>query len=336
MTGETVLVASARLDEGMRRLVGEACEHARVRPVFWNAAGPELPPAGPLSPSLLIAALPAGQRTIPEDVASLASQTFHALPLLLLCVESLVRHSVSLQGGRVTLLGQPLTREKVSARIRTAIVGRAVGGESGRDAVGEGQTVRVREFRGREWWAGAIARDPGHAERPADAGDLFPTLCKLGRHGMAGLLPLSQQNPVSAPALHQAAVGLVSAAPSERAGGALEAALGTEAAAVWFSPATFQWAFYAPRPEAEVWVYSPLRVPSPWRFTADRMGAWRTLGAATGDVVVVSAGAGFLPDGGEASLWDVAEGGGPAVLDLLEARLGERDVAGSALIVELR
>src|SRR4051812_18978 len=116
---------AAGMEDPLRRIVVEACEHARVRPVFWDAAAPT---NGSVEPSLVVAALPAGERTIPEGVAHLVTQTFRALPLLLLCDEPLIRNSVSLQGGRVTLLGQPLSREKISGRVRTALVGHAESG----------------------------------------------------------------------------------------------------------------------------------------------------------------------------------------------------------------
>jgi hypothetical protein len=340
VSDEVVLVATARLDPDLRRLVTEACDHARVRPVFWNATGPEsaLAAGGGLAPFLLLAALPAGVRTIPDDVAAIVTQAFPALPLLLLCAEPLIRHSISLHGGQVTLLGQPHTREKISARMRTAVVGRAVGADSDRSGTQDGEgVVRVREMRGREWWAGVVARDsePGH--RPPDAGDLLPSVCTLGRHGIAGLIPLNPKNPVAPSALQQAALGLASAAPSERAAAELEAALGAEAAAAWFSPAAFQWSFYVPKPETEFWLYSPMRLPNAFKVVG-AAGSWRTLGAASGDVVVVLAsdpgdGNGHFPDD---DFWRVAEGGGPAVLDYMQSRLAARPGAGAALIVELR
>jgi hypothetical protein len=338
VSDELVLVASARLDEPTRRLVTDACDHARVRPVFLGPAGPEWS-NGPLNPALLIAALPLGTRTIPEDVATLAGQVYQALPLLLLCSEPLVRNSVSLQGGRVTLLGQPLTREKISARIRTAVVGGvAAGAESGRTVDERG--VRVREMRGREWWAGMIARDPRRESGAADAGELLPSVCKLGRHGVAGLLPSSPRNPVPATALQQAALSLASGLPLERASASLEAAVGSDAAAVWFSPATYQWSFYVPVPGLELWIYSPLRLPSAWRLTpTDGAGPWRTMAAAGGDVIVAALGEPgpySAEDFRSGEVWRVAEGGGPALLDHLEARLASSEGAGSALIVELR
>jgi hypothetical protein len=330
----TVWVAVTRLEDGFRRLVSDACEHARVRPVFWNASGPETP--GNPVPSLLVAALPAGQRTIPEDVALLATQSFPAVPLLLLCGEPLVRHSVSLPGGRVTLLGHPLTREKISARIRMAVAGATDADGSPRED--EGKPVRVRELRGREWWAGVIAREAQPPHAGAEAGELVPSVCKLGRHGVAGLAPLNLAQPLSPTVLKEAALGLAVATSPERAISGLEAAVGNDAAALWFSTASFQWSFYAPRSESEVWLYSPLRMPSPFRLHPGNGGTWRSLGAASGDVVVIAAGhigaAAERAPGGE--LWRAAEGGGPAVLDYLEARLATEPEAGIALIVELR
>jgi hypothetical protein len=341
MSDETVLVATSRLDESTRRLVGDACEHARVRAVFWGSAGPES--SLPVNPSLLVAALPAGSRVIPEEVLGLATQVYQGLPILLLCGEPLVRNSVSLHGGRLTLLGQPLTREKVSARIRTAVAAAALpSGEAGASPpeprrTADGRAVRVSEVRGREWWAGVITPDADD-RRETTASERLPAVCKLGRHGVAGLVGVSPRAAVSATVFQQAALSLASGMAADRAAASLEAALGAEAAAVWFSPATFQWSFYSPRADTELWLYSPLRLPSAWRLgLGNGSGPWRTLAAASGDIIVMSA-AGALSDQEQSSgeLWQVAEGGGPALLDHFEARYGSWETAGATIIMELR
>lgn len=340
MSDECVLVAAAQLEDAMRRQVAEACEHARVRPVFWGPKGPE---SGgmPESPALLIAPLPFGQRAIPEDVAVLASQTFQALPVLLLCGEPLVRHSVSLQGGRVTLLGEPLTREKISARIRTAVAGvAAAGAESDEVDVEEERLVRVREVRGREWWAGALARDPERGRRSPDHA-LMPTIAKLNRHGIAGVVPLDLSAPPSTSGLQEALATLAAGSAVDRAFAGLESSIGTKGAAAWFSPAAGQWSLYTPRPDVEMWLYSPLRLPSVWRIASGSdSSAWRVLPAESGDVVLVAFGGAseLLPaaDLRKGELATAAEGGGPALLDHLEARLSAREGEGSVLIVELR
>lgn len=338
MSEESVLVATSRLDEAMRRQVAEACEHARVRACFWGAAGPEGSDA-PQNPSLLIAALPAGQRAIPEEVNVLATQTFQSLPLLLLCGEPLVRHSVTLQGGRVTLLGQPLTRERISARIRTAVTGPGASGPE--SALGQGgrNGVRAHELRGREWWAAALVCDPQRAEG-GPVGDALPSLTKLGRHGIAGLVPLDLASPLPAAILRQAAQDLAAGLPTDRAAATLETQVGAAAAAAWFSPASGQWSLFAPRPELELWLVSPLRLPNLWRVSpAGAASSWRFLPAASGDVLFLATGGlrALVRDAAaRAELARAAEGGGPGLLDHLETVLSTRPEAASALVVELR
>jgi hypothetical protein len=339
LSEESVLVATARLDDAMRRQVAEACEHARVRPCFWGPAGPEGSGA-PQNPSLLIAALPPGQRAIPEEVSVLATQTFQSLPLLLLCGEPLVRHSVTLQGGRVTLLGQPLTREKISARIRTAVTGPGASGAESAMGAGDQNGVRVHEMRGREWWAGAVACDPLRAGRGPALGDALPSLTKLGRHGIAGLVPLDLAAPLPSAVLRQAGQDLAAGLPAERALATLETQVGASTAAAWFSPASGQWSLFAPRPELEMWLVSPLRLPNLCRVSpSGPTSAWRFLPAASGDVLLLALGSlrSLVRDASaRAELGRAAEGGGPGLLDHLEAVLSARPEAASALVVELR
>src|SRR5262249_46434151 len=157
---------------------------------------------------------------------------------------------VSLPGGRVTLLGQPLTREKISARIRMAVLGGAApGSDSARRHADASGPLRAREQRGREWWAGVVSRESDKAQGEPAA--LPPTVSKLGRHGVAGLVPLNLTPPLPSTVLTEAALGLASAPSAERAMSTLEAAVGGEAAALWFSTAAFQWSFYAPLAENE-------------------------------------------------------------------------------------
>jgi hypothetical protein len=337
MSQETVLVMTARMDVALARLVTEACEHARVRPVMWDGSMPQ----GVDDPSLVVAALPMGERTIPADVAVLVTRTFRALPLLLLCAEPLIRNCITLQNGRVTMLGLPLTPQKISARIRTALVGHA---ESGFSAlVGDGRsssTVRVQEFRGREWWVAAVGRQ-------AEGRTPFPSVRKLGPHGFAGMLPLDVLDPPASEVLDQAAEALVSALPSEQALSAVKDKVGLRAAGVWFAPSQARWTFYCPQPDLNYWLVSPARLPARWRLPHNGQvsngngSPWRQVPAASGDLIVICA---LEPaarsvleldiNGGD--LWKIADGGGPAVLDHLESRFSQAEAAQTALIVELR
>src|SRR5262245_15044422 len=199
MSDENVLVLTPFMEDGLRQLVTEACEHARVGIGFWDASGPR---EGTAVPSLILAALPAGERTIPAEVADAVDAGFPAAPLLLLCDEPLVRPTVSLQQGRVTLLGHPLTREKISGRIRTALVrgdDRSRGGETG---------IRVREYRGREWWAAVVARGRSGAAPSASA------LRKHGPLGAGVLLALEDEASMPLSVLEEAVDALLSPLPA--------------------------------------------------------------------------------------------------------------------------
>ncbi|MFN8094162.1 MAG: hypothetical protein U0599_18445 [Vicinamibacteria bacterium] len=323
MSGETVLVSTTGLDGGLRGEIAEACAHARVLPVFCSPGGGDGTPR-PANPALLIAPLPAGQRAVPEDVAALASLEYQAAPLLLLCAEPLVRHSVTLQGGRVTLLGSPLTREKIGARIRTAIAT-----AEGAASLRSGRVLQVREMQGREWWAGGVSRDAA----------VVPLLSKLGRQGVAGFVSVDGERPIPESAAQNAAWMLTSGLPVDRAAASLVGALGPDAVAVWFSPAAGQWALHVPSAEVDVWLHSPLRLPGAWRFgpREGERGA-HLLAASGGDLVVAATGAArsAVANGARVQLAQAAEAGGPALVDHLESILSNAGGAGAALVVELR
>lgn len=336
MSQETVLVMTARMDAQLVKVITEACEHARVRPLLWDGS----PRQGIEDPSLVMAALPAGERTIPADVAVLVTKTFRALPLLMLCAEPLIRNCITLQNGRVTLLGMPLTAQKISGRIRTALVGHAESGFA--PLVGDGRTnssVRVQEFRGRDWWVAAVGRS-SNGDAP------FPSVRKLGPHGFAGMLPVDVRNAPTPEVLDQAAEALVAPLPTDQALAAVKDKVGARAAGVWFAPSQQRWTFYCPTPDLHYWLVSPARLPA--RFKLPGAGksngapsAWRQLPAASGDLIVIcslepAARSVLELDINGGDLWKIADGGGPAVLDYLESRFSQADAASAALIVELR
>lgn len=328
MSQESVLVLTPRMEDGLRQLVTEACQHARVDVGFWDVSAPR---EGTGEPSLVLAALPAGERTIPSEVADAVDAGFPAAPLLLLCDEPLVRPTVSLQQGRVTLLGQPLTREKISGRIRTALV-------RGDDLSRGGETgIRVREYRGREWWAAVVARGGNGGAPYASA---------LRKHGAAGagvLLAREDEAVVPLSVLEDAVDVMLSALPADQGQASVRDKVGERAAGVWFMPSGPRWVFYAPQPDLFFWMVSPGRLPERWPVAARLPPGqpWRRLNAASGDLVLLVA----LAPGGradaerqltDAALWPAAAAGGPALLDHLEESFVRLDLSGSALVMELR
>ena len=103
---------------------------------------------------------------------------------------------------------------------------------------------------------------------------------------------------------------------------------------------TMYGAMFAPRPELEMWLVSPLRLPNLCRVSpSGPASAWRFLPAASGDVLLLALGSlrSLVRDASaRAELGRAAEGGGPGLLDHLEAVLSARPEAASALVVELR
>jgi hypothetical protein len=244
-----------------------------------------------------------------------------------------VRPTVSLQQGRVTLLGHPLTREKISGRIRTALVrgdDRSRGGETG---------IRVREYRGREWWAAVVAR----GGTGTGAAPYASALRKHGASGAGVLLALEDEAAMPLSILEEAVDVLLSPLPADQGQTSVRDKVGERAAGVWFVPSGPRWIFYGPRPDVLLWLTSPGRLPERWPVAA-RLPAgqpWRRLNAASGDLVLLVA---LAPHGRteserqlmDATLWPAASAGGPALLDHLEESFVRLDLSGSALVMELR
>ncbi|MFO0744413.1 MAG: hypothetical protein U1F43_01920 [Myxococcota bacterium] len=72
----------------------------------------------PGDPALVLAELPAGERRIPEYVLDLLVQRCPDARVLLLSHDPLVRPTVMLQDGRVTLLGPPFEPERIAEQMR--------------------------------------------------------------------------------------------------------------------------------------------------------------------------------------------------------------------------
>ncbi len=331
MSAETVVLVPTGMDAALRELALEACARADVRACLWDADATQ----AATSPALLLAGLPAGERAIPAGVGDLIARVFPGTPLLLLCNEPIVRPTITLQRGRIALLGEPLTIERISSRIRTTLSGAqmsSVGDGSGPGAPGE---TRIKEFRGREWWAGVLARpDPGET-----GAELLPSVARLGRQGCLALLaadPRGRETSVRVRELAREA----GAYPGPQLESALLARAARLAAAVWYVPSSQRWTSLG-APGIRSWLYSPLRLPTRWSLsdTGAEASVGQQLVAGSGDVMLLWNGAAAEQldrDAADGALWRAAEGGGPAVLDHLESSFAAAAGWSTALVVELR
>lgn len=323
---EAVLVVPAGMDQALQSTALEACRQAQVRSFVLGEDG-----AASSSPALLLAGLPRGERRIPAEVTTLMAHSYRGVPLLLLCDEPLVRPSITLQNGRVSLLGDPLSCDRISNRIRTALVAREPSSRSGSGDSSEPSPLRVREYRGREWWAGAVGRKSSD-----DDADSFPGILRVGRHGIVGLVALAAGG-VLTPAESSQLAELVSAQAPDAALASLDARLGQSAAAAWYVPSSHSWCIYLPG-DARCWLFSASRLPNQWRVAPGPRG-WRKLAAGAGDCLLLSYRTGgpdlLEVDLADGTLFRVAAGGGPSLLDHFETRFSQA-MSGAAFVVEVR
>lgn len=326
-----LVVGDEALTPALHEIVTDSCAQAGLTPVVVDNAGAVI--ATPSAPALVIAGLPQGQRFVPEMAARIVTQSAPNLPLLLLCDEPLVRYSVSLAGGRLTLVGQPLTRDKIAGRIRLLLAGHLESEAS----IDDGRRGHVREYRGREWWAGVAVVGPPSTLR--DSRDLLPFVSKVGRAGFAGVVPLDLAAPPSRAQLQRATEALSGEAEAPGHG---DPALDGTLAALRFDAEAKRWSFHWPREWAvECLLASPVRFPSRWRVApVDPRVAWRHLPAAGGDIVLLCAsGARAETEAAiAAATADAAleAGGGPALLDRLEQALRQRDQPSTFVVAEIR
>ena len=334
-----MLVAKHHVGEALSPVVQKACDLAHIQSVAWSGK-PELPAGA--RPALVISMLPSGERVIAEDLVGLMTRVQPGLPLLMLCSDELVRPTVSLQNGRVTLLGPPHTEERVAARLRILLADRrhdsSVGTLNYGIGAGDPRVFVNEQSTKRAYFAIASSR----GNEPAGAETFAPVLDLADDRGMSALLTVS--NVLEAELIKQAIGVVLSDDRDDEKERTLLSCVGPSGALVHLSP-TNDWIFHWPDPTAGLFLVSPMRLPPVWSFASalGRTGTTflRTAGAA-GDVLVALWGVPWATADGPsakteaAALLEESLDGGPQVLDLLVERLKHSEAPASGLVVEVR
>ncbi|MBK6694672.1 MAG: hypothetical protein IPG50_21045 [Myxococcales bacterium] len=339
----TVVVASHRMPESLLGDIVGACEAAGVRRFLWTGDATAAPATqlvswlaatGAPPPALLVAWLAAGERRVPDDIVELMTRSMPTISLLLLCEEPLVRPTVTIQSGRVTLLSPPLSAGRIAARIRalTANTVSATGSLLGAGpADARHGPVRTSERQHANGWVGAMTCG---GDTPSDS---LPLVVQGTTEGLTALLRVDP----GAPLLVDAEAARVADAmrreePDDEKERKLRDMLGGSYAALHLAPDGEDWIVYWPAgPEVPLRILSPMRLPNAYNLS-NAFGKTGSLmmrfGAASGDVVVALTGA----SGAEDDIAKAVAEGGPAVLDLLTGRLrqGPRKVSG--IVAEVR
>jgi hypothetical protein len=354
LPARAVIIATRNL-EGALSEAREACERAGALAIPWDGQAPlpELPQAAAGQPLAVLGALASGERQIPEDLLRLCTRERPGASLLLLCRESLVRPTVSLQNGRVTLIEPPFSVRRIASRLRLMLAppGAERGEEERTSLIGEAASalVTVHQHQQAAYWVGALARE---GPQPESSGPLPPALLEEGR-GLTVLVPAP--GAPSPPPLQvgerctRAADIVLGGGDAETLGGRLREALGDSAGLLFLSARGDEWLVYWPAVAWRVWLYSTQRLPSWWDLGSTAAGGGARclrLSACSGDVVLMlpvsaspwaqQAARPGQPGQVPGDLTDAAVDGGPALLEIIAARWrGQRESA-CALILEVR
>ncbi len=317
------LVALAALDylpENYHSLAAQACEQARVELSPWRRAVSRTP--GREWPTLAIAGLASGVRRLAPDLNALLTEEYPRLPLLLLCEEGLVRPTVVSHGGRLVLLGSPLSRSRVSSRIKMLAANADHGGPPRWSELSSAD-CQIRDRLESRYWVGVLQRGPGSNSPAFDTGK---------RSALIALLPLGQE-PASGELLASVARELGGTASPPRKEAALAELLGNRYAAIYLPVSATEWSIYLPCSPLCLRLCSPQRLPRIW----DQGGSVTrptlfTTTAASGDLLILS-------DAAQQTLWpeDTTDAwdGGPALLGSLGAREAADKQPFSVVLVEI-
>lgn len=329
---EPVLVATHRIDADLLGDVQEACSKAHARYVPWGGevAMRELRK----TPAVLVTGLRVGERRIPEDVLDLATNSYPDLSLLVLCREPLLRPTMSLNNGRVTLVSPPLTSPRVASALRSLLSDRQVGYASTDTATGHlgpKSPVSLRRYRRADYWAGVMScNGEGTVSK-------LPLVRQTKTDGLTIVLP----RPGNTPDVQMNAV--VSGFKRDRAGtdrsASLEQVLGQHAGALHLAPGSDEWTIYWPHKDWPLFVSSPLRLPNVWNLADSMERVGKNLlrfHSAHCDMIAALTRFPGNADGESASaLMPALAEGGAALLELLERKNNEQPVDMVGAVVEV-
>lgn len=289
----TVVVGERKLSQATIGLVKAACHRADAACVTWPVKGS--PPALEEGPGLLVAGLAAAEWQISREALDMMA-AYPGLPLLLLPTDPLVRHTLSVQDGRVHLVSPPHGVPRIHARVR-ALLGDQRSGARRRthDTVpmgfqSLGNRVGNHESERSRWWVGVAACAAKSAATPIPA---LPYVFELAASGLTTIValagldaeePLRLDNELIERVVRQ----LRAEEPDEDKEGALRELLPAAHGVIHLAPGASEWLLYWPMRGAPLAMLSPMRLPNVFHFDGQLAGASRLLRhrAASGDLVV--------------------------------------------------
>jgi hypothetical protein len=326
---DTVVVATAHIDDETTRMVAAACDRLQARYLPWTDREQSLLQR----PSLLVAGLPVGQRRVPADLMRLCTEIHPGTPLLLLCHEGLVSPTVSLHDGQIVLVGPPHSTARIFSRLAV------LQAERRSDEQGPSMVLGVDEPTGRVWTRERLHADVWIASfgcRGGAGGSGYQPVLSSCAEGVTALLPSRAGVMIS----DEQRLGLIDVFRTtldsdERMRRARVAA--PELAIVNFDRRTEEWSFGWPHAELQLWMHSDTRLPPVTNLAATVINrGQRTMRAYAGDLVVGLTAPSTDQQDPTGGYDHVMRRGGHALLAALERQLeiAPRNFAG--IMIEVR
>jgi hypothetical protein len=299
------------------------------------------------SAALVVAPLRAAERRVPDEVVDFLSRRSPDALVLLLASEPLLRPTVSVPGGRITLMGPPHSAARLATRLRALVGDREL--DSG-DRVttrpqGMNAAVITRQYRARGWWTGTVAA----VEPPADHIERkLPTVRQEASEGLTVVLSTRAAVP-KLDDVRTAAGALLRSESDAQTEMAVRDALGAGACIVQLTGDRKEWVVHWGEAARPIWLLSPMRLPAVWDLRRSLgSGAVLRMSVERGDMLVAMSepvgGWAEAPTSGPARPFGHADAelaaalldGGPSALELLAARLRKSPASFSAAFVEVR
>jgi hypothetical protein len=315
----SVLVVDHHLEPALLPLIEQAAATAEVTTRRWEP-GQDLTTGTP--PRAILCPLARGARRLPQTAAHLADEIFPGTTVVLISDEPLVQPWILLAGGRVTLLGQPLTAKVLGERLAAAV--------RWRDPSAPAFVVRRDDQQIGRGRIAVIA-----AEIPGSPGDRLEINTSLGLTAL-----IAQHREVVQPVAPDL-LPTLDAWQEQPDSTQLQRSLAARQPGAWsalahLDPDAGRWMLAAPGADNRLVLMSTSRLPGWWPIRDHGDGPSRSLGAEAGDVVLVSTGLPEQPEFATAALTAAAEGGAVALAEHLAAAARRHRTPFAAAALELR
>ncbi len=357
--GKALAIVPEGMNSDFQTLIERALSQMKMETRSWKPGDPADSVA---DARVLFGELPSGERKVPAAIAELWELADDA-QVFLLCHDELVRPTVPLHEGRMLLLGQPITAERLESELREHTSAASRGSRPSRsftnDSVDDSPFERREHLNPDHWvarlgsvdatpsdqirseelpsWIGA-ANEHGGAVAPRSA--YLPLVGRDARDATIGIVHFDAQKQLSNGELESLAKHFETEHDNANSEKKLKKLIGDRAGVVRLSPVTNTWQFYWPSTTSRLFFASPSRLPRWWDLRgslSQRKKSYREIPAYASDLVVAIAVTSSQSDDEIDSMIRIGHrAGAQTLVNSIENGLLGDDALVSALMMEVR